>query len=640
MAIAPYGSWKSPITSALIVERSIGLMGVRIDAGAIYWAEQRPRENRAVVVRGTPAARDVVGAPFNVRSRVHEYGGGAWTVADGTLYFSNDKDQRLYRVAVDGGAPQALTPEGPWRYADGIIDRARHRWIGIREDHTKASGHEPENTIVAVDLAAAGSSAGTVIAAGHDFFSSPRLSPDGRQLAWIAWDHPNMPWVGTTLYLAELDATGRPAGAPRVIAGGADESIVQPEWSPDGATLIFNSDRSGWWNLYACDVARQTVRRLVARDAEFAHAQWVFGASSYGFVGPDRLVASYAENGIGRLALVDLASGRLADIDLPFSEIWSVRTDGGDQVVFCGGAYDRAASVVHYDLGTRTHRVLQQGNTVADDPELRKYLTRPQSIAFPTEAGQTAYGLYYPPANPDHAAPPDEKPPLLVRCHGGPTASASSQLSLGIQYWTSRGIAVLDVNYGGSTGYGRDYRNRLHLKWGIVDVDDAVNGAKFLAQQGLVDHSRAVIAGGSAGGFTALAALTFRDVFAGGASYYGVSDLAALAQDTHKFESRYLDWLIGPYPEAEAVYRARSPLHHAERLSRPVVFFQGSEDRVVPPDQTARMVDALRRKQVPVGFFLFSGEQHGFRQAANIQRALDGELYFYAFEVFHTELNF
>jgi len=325
---------------------------------------------------------------------------------------------------------------------------------------------------------------------------------------------------------------------------------------------------------------------------------------------------------------------------VPFSEFWSVRADGGDLVVFCGGAFDRPASVVRYDLGSRTHRALQQANTVVDDPELRKYLARPQAVAFPTEAGATAYGLFYPPTNPDYEVRTGEKPPLLVKCHGGPTSSASSLLNLNTQYWTSRGIALLDVNYGGSTGFGRAYRNRLHLKWGIVDVDDAVNGVKFLAGQGLVDGSRAVITGGSAGGFTALAALTFRDVFAGGASHYGVSDLAALAQDTHKFESRYLDWLIGPYPAAEAVYRARSPRFHAERLSRPVIFFQGSEDRVVPPDQTAKMVDALRRRQVPVGFFLFSGEQHGFRQAANIQRALDGELYFYAIEVFHTELNF
>jgi dipeptidyl aminopeptidase/acylaminoacyl peptidase len=641
VATAPYGSWTSPITSTLIVERSIGLPEVRLDGDAIYWLEQRPRENRTVVVRGSaPAPLDVVDKPFNVRSRVHEYGGGAWTVSDGTLYFSNDQDRRLYRQRVDDPTPQPMTQDGPWRYADGIIDRARGRWIGIREDHSNATKQYPENTIVAVDLEGSGSNPGVVLVAGHDFFSSPRLSPDGRRLAWIAWDLPNMPWIGTTLYVAEFGEGGRPAGKPVAVAGGPAESIAQPEWSPDGSMLAFVSDRSGWWNLYAYDVARRATKPLAPRSAEFAQPQWTFGMSSYAFAGRDRLVASYIENGIGRLALVDLESGRLTDINVPFSEFRSLRGDGGDLVVFVGGAYDRPASVVLYDLGSRTHRVLQQANNVADDPELRKYLAPPQPVAFPTDAGQTAYGLYYPPTNPDYAAPAEEKPPLLVKCHGGPTSSASSSLNLNTQFWTSRGIAVLDVNYGGSTGYGREYRNRLHLKWGVVDVDDSVNGAKFLAQQGLVDGSRAVITGGSAGGYTALAALTFRDFFQGGASYYGISDLAALAKDTHKFESRYPDWLIGPYPGAESVYRARSPLFHVEQLSRPVIFFQGSEDRVVPPDQTAKMVEALRHRQVPVGFLLFSGEQHGFRRAANIQRALDGELYFYAFEVFHTDLSF
>jgi dipeptidyl aminopeptidase/acylaminoacyl peptidase len=374
-------------------------------------------------------------------------------------------------------------------------------------------------------------------------------------------------------------------------------------------------------------------------EAEFGQPQWVFGMSTYAFAGPDRIVASCVRAGLGRLAVIDVAAGSFTDLDLPFTELSSVRA-AGDRVVFRGGAPDRPASIVLLDLGSHAHTVLKQSTDLADDPAIRKYLTTVETVEFPTEGGRTAFGLFYPPFNPDYAAPSGETPPLVVKVHGGPTSAASSTLNLGHQYWTSRGIAVLDVNYGGSTGFGRDYRNRLHLAWGIVDVDDSVNGARFLAAQGRADARRAVITGGSAGGYTALAALTSRDFFAGGASHYGVSDAAALARDTHKFESRYLDWLIGRYPEEEARYRERSPVEHADRLSKPVIFFQGDEDMIVPPSQTEKMVDAMRARNIPVGYLLFTGEQHGFRRASNIQRALDAELYFYAFEVFGTRLSY
>jgi dipeptidyl aminopeptidase/acylaminoacyl peptidase len=429
-------------------------------------------------------------------------------------------------------------------------------------------------------------------------------------------------------------------GAPAVIAGGPNESLFQPEWSPDGSALLFVSDRTGWWSLYRYDVGMKDTRPLAPMRAEFGQPQWVFGLSTYAFAGRNRIVAAYVENGLGNLALIDLASGKLTRLDLPFTDFSSVRADGGDRVVFRGGAFDQPQSIVRLDLASHKHQVLRRSTDVVDDDAVKRCLAPVQAIEFPTENGKTAFGLYYPPANPDYAAPAGEKPPLVVRCHGGPTSAAVSTLALGIHYWTSRGIAVLDVNYGGSTGYGREYRDRLHLSWGVVDVDDCINGAKFLAAQNLVDARRSVITGGSAGGYTTLAALTFRAYFAGGASHYGVSDAAALAKDTHKFESRYLDWLIGPYPAEAARYKERSPAEHAERLSRPVIFFQGDEDRIVPPNQTERMVDALRRNRVPVGYFLFSGEQHGFRQAANIQRALDAELYFYSFQVFGTRLSF
>jgi dipeptidyl aminopeptidase/acylaminoacyl peptidase len=648
MKTAPYGSWKSPITSDLIVSQAIALSEVRLDDGIVYWLEGRPQEQgRSVVVRAGAAAgehADIVPAPYNVRTRVHEYGGGAWTVADGTLYFSNVADGRLYRQADAMAGPEPLTPApsgapGAWRFADGIIDRSRNRWIGVREDHTLEG--QPVNTIVAVDLDLPGSEPGRILAEGHDFFSTPRLSPDGKRLAWLAWDHPDMPWNGTTLYLAGLDEDGAVLGEPLPIAGGRAESIFQPEWSPDGAHIVFVSDRSGWWNLHRFELATGALEPIAPMAAEFGQPQWVFGMSTFAFAGPGRIVCAYSQAGLGKLATVDVATGALETIETPFTQFASVRASG-DQVVFVAGAPSLPAGVIALDLKSGRHRTLKKATDILDRPELRisDYLAPVEAVEFPTSGGKTAFGLFYPPRSHDYVAPPGEKPPLLVKCHGGPTAAATSTLSLGIQYWTSRGIAVLDVNYGGSTGFGRAYRDRLERNWGIVDVDDCINGARFLVERGLVDDGRMVISGGSAGGYTTLAALTFHDFFQGGASYYGVSDVAALARDTHKFESRYLDWLIGPWPEQEALYRERSPLFHAERLSRPVIFFQGDEDEVVPPDQTETMVAALRRAGKPVGYFLFSGEQHGFRQAASIKRALDAELYFYAIEVFGTGLTF
>ncbi len=617
--VAPYGAWKSPITSALITSASVRLGGGALAGERVLWSEGRPLEGgRYVIVAREPdgSVRDLIPEPFNARTRVHEYGGGSWLEHDETVYFSNFRDQRLY-VVPPHGSPQPLTPEKAWRYADCIADPARGRLICVREDHTGEG--EAVNTLTAIPLDGGPQ---VVLASGHDFYASPRLSPDGSRLAWLTWDHPRMPWDGTELWVAPLAEDGS-LGAAECVAGSATESIFQPTWSPDGV-LTFVSDRSGWWNLYRLE--HGSARALAPLDAEFGQPQWVFWMSTYGYLTPERIVCAYSQNGTGHLALLDLPTGQLTQLETPYTTFDYVRVADG-KVLFNGGAPDRPSALVLLDVASGEHTVLRESSSVLPDAG---YLTRPRSIAFPTEGGETAYGIFYPPHNQDYVAPEGELPPLIVVSHGGPTAAMNNALSLAVQYWTSRGFAVLEVNYGGSTGYGRAYRERLKGRWGIVDVDDCVNGAKYLVEQGLVDGKRMAIRGGSAGGYTTLCALTFRRAFQAGASHFGVTDLEALTLDTHKFESRYLDGLIGPYPERRDLYLERSPIHHVEGLNCPVIFFQGDEDKVVPPAQAEKMVAALREKKIPVAYLLFKGEQHGFRRAENIRRALDTEYYFYS----------
>ena len=439
---APYGSWKSPITSDLIVAQSITLSEVRLDGGQVYWLEGRPLEQgRYVVVREVAdGPTDVTPPPFNARSRVHEYGGGSWTVRNGTLYFSNLVDGCLYRQVPGAFEPQALTPEPPsrerqWRFADGVIDPNSNRWIGIREDHTVDG--EPVNAVVAVDLSDAGAPV-RVLASGHDFYASPRLSPDGRRLAWLAWDHPNMPWSGTRLYLGTVAQDGT-ISEPEPIAGEATESIFQPEWSPDGTQIVFVSDRSGWWNLYSLALTTRVTRALAPMAAEFGLPQWLFGASTYAFAGPERIICSYSQGGLGYLATLDLANETLTPIDIPFTEFGSLHAES-DRAVFRAGAPDHPASIVALDLASGRHSVLKRATDVLDrsDLHLADYLTQVVSVEFPTTGGETAFGLFYPPHNPDYVPEAEERPPLLVKCHGGPTSAASSALNLGIQYWTSR----------------------------------------------------------------------------------------------------------------------------------------------------------------------------------------------------------
>ena len=626
--VAAYGAWTSPISADLVAAAMVDLHDVQFDSDNICWTESRPQEaGRHVLVRSAPderTATDVLAAPWSARTRVHEYGGAASTVDGDTVCFTHFEDQRLYRMRGDE-TPQPLTPEG-LRHADGRIDRARQLWIGVREDHRDPS-REPVNTLVAVALDAA--APGIVLAQGHDFYAAPRLSPDGRQLAWLAWDHPRMPWVGTELWVGDFD--GAAVHGARRVAGGAQESVFQPEWSPDGV-LHFVSDRSGWWNLYRLE-SGDAATPLCPRSAEFGRPQWKLGMSTYAFVSPAQAVCSFIEDGRGRLALLDLASGALQPFDLPFDEYASVRARNG-QVAFVAGSATTASAVVRLDPRTGATTVLRQAHGLADDPALRRHLSRPRFITFPSAAGRSAHALFYPPANADHRAPDGALPPLLVRCHGGPTSAAARTLDLRTQFWTSRGIAVVDVDYGGSAGYGRAYRDLLHGAWGLVDVEDCAAAVRHLAGAGLADAARAVISGGSAGGFTVLRCLThddpaLRQLFQAGGSHYGVSDPEALARDTHKFESRYLHWLIAP-----SDWQARSPARHAEQLSAPVAFFQGAQDRIVPPGQTETMVAALRRRGITTQYLLFAGEQHGFRQARNIRWALEAEFYFFDTLVF------
>ena len=625
--VLPYGAWPSPITADAITAGTVGLGGVTVDGPDVYWVEGRPSEGgRSVLVRRTPdgTVSDVTPRPFNVRSRVHEYGGRCHLVRGGTVYFSHFADDRLYRQ-LPGEAPAPFTPELNVRYADPVLDAERRRLIVVREDHRagghEAGGHEPRNELVAVGLGMENADGGAVLVTGADFYAAPRLSPDGAQLAWIEWDHPNMPWDATRLMLARVNEDGALQDA-RLVAGGPGESVGEPRWSPAGV-LHFVSDRTGWWNVYRFGTQ---VEALYPLDVEFSRPHWQFGLSQYVFLAEDCLVCAYDQAGRTHLAALERQDDgwQLKTLNVPFTFAAELQAQGG-QLVLQVGAPDRQPCIARIALDG-TVNILRESGSLRVDPA---DLSVPEAIEFPTEGGVSAHAFLYRPRNARVRGPEGERPPLLLISHGGPTGAAAAVLNPSVQFWTTRGFAVLDVNYGGSTGFGRAYRERLNGWWGVVDVQDCVNAAQFVASRGDVDERRLAIRGGSAGGYTTLCALTFHDVFTAGASHYGVSDVEALAQDTHKFESRYMDSMIGPYPQARALYEARSPIHFTAQLTRPVVFFQGLEDRVVPPNQARVMFGAVRARGVPTALIEFEGEGHGFRRAENIRRALEGELLFY-----------
>ncbi|MCG6918807.1 MAG: S9 family peptidase [Deltaproteobacteria bacterium] len=626
--VAPYGSWRSSITSELIVSETIKLGQVVLHGSEVYWSESRPAEGgRNVISRWSPGNKieDLTPLPFDVRTRVHEYGGGAFAVSNGIIYFSNFADQALYQQKGKL-EPRALNSPEARRYGDIIVDKIRNRLICVREDHSTGA-KEPVNTIVVLDMT--NNQEEQILIAGNDFYSSPRISPDGSSLAWLTWNHPNLPWDGTELWVGEIRSDGSIAESSKV-AGGINESIFQPEWSPDGV-LYFVSDRNEWWNLYR--YGHGQIEPVCPKDYEFGRPQWLLSMSTYGFESKEHIICTYTSQGVWHLASLNCASGDLEEIETSFNEIWNLRVSS-KHAVFCAGSPTQAPSIMRLDLKSKNLHLLRSSSDIKVD---NGYISIPQPIEFPTENGKTSHAFFYPPRNCDYRAPAQELAPLLVKIHGGPTSATSTSLAWDIQYWTSRGFAVLDVNYGGSSGYGRSYRQRLEGQWGIVDVADCVNGARFLVEQGWVDGERLAIRGSSAGGYTTLCALTFRHTFKAGASYYGISDLEALAKETHKFEARYLDRLVGPYPDRLDIYRQRSPIHSTHLLSCPLILFQGLEDEVVPPNQAEVMLEAFKAKGLPVAFLPFEGEQHGFRRAETIKRALDSELYFYS-KVFHFEL--
>ena len=618
-----YGSWKSPITTEMIVSESISLGDMAIDGENIYWLEMRPSEGgRYVIVKRTPdgSQSDVNSAPFNARTRVHEYGGGSYIIHDGMAFFSNYADQRVYRIDSDGLTPTAITQGGiDQRYADYTVDIYNDNLIAVREDHTGPG--EASNTLVSININRIGDV--RILISGADFYSSPALSPDGSLLAWIQWNHPNMPWDSTELWVAEVESDGS-LTSPKKVKGREGESICQPVWSPDGV-LHFVSDESGWWNIYRQEKGESI--NLTPIKAEYTQAQWGLGARYYGFASSDRIICAMNEKGIWSLAEIFIQDKQLKKIPTIFTEISRSGLKVSKETLVIGAGSSKLPYSVYLRVLDGSTAELRK----SDGPRIAaEYISQPESIEFPTENGLTAHGFFYPPQNPRYCSEAEELPPLLVISHGGPTGATTTTLNLTTQFWTSRGFGVLDVNYGGSTGYGTDYRRRLNGRWGIVDIEDCVNGAKFLVSRGDVDGNRLAIRGGSAGGYTTLAALTFTDVFKAGASYYGVSDLEALALETHKFESRYMDSMVGPYPEMKNIYEDRSPIFHTELLSCPVILFQGLEDKIVLPNQAEMMVAALNSNGIPVAYIAFEGEQHGFRKSENIQRTLESELYFYS----------
>lgn len=655
---APFGSWVSPIAAEDLAAGTVKFEQLALDGDDIIWVESRPDEKgRSVVMRmGPDGPVDITPPGFCVRTLVNSYGGGAMAAKDGTLWFTNfatadfpqTKDQRIYRQ-TPGTFPVPITPRQAVHFADMVPDTGRGLIFAVQERTDVLLHGQAQQSLVALDMK--GEALPITIATGGDFYAAPRLSPDGSQIAWLTWDYPSMPWEGTRLQVATLDGQGN-ATDIRTIGGApattidptlnpvlqdamrySDEAIAEPVWSPDGQ-LYCVTDREQingvrWWNIaYVQDDDLVLVTR---EEAEFTSPLWRLGVSSYGFVSATELLASYSRDGLWHLAKVDGTSGLVRDIDLPYTSITHLKVGDGFAVFF-GGTFQGPSELVRLDLETLEVTVLRSANPGLS-AAARACFPAPEAISFPVEDGkggtETSHAFYHAPSNPDFKGPQNELPPLIIVIHGGPSASASSALSVDIAFFTSRGFAVLDTNYRGSTGFGRSYRQRIYGGWGDVDAADCVAGAQHLVAQGKVDRYRIASRGGSSGGYTTLALATFTDILSAGASYYGISDLQMIAQDTDKLEAFYAALLIGPWPDAQKLFKARSPLFHADKINCPLIIFQGKDDPVVPPPQAQVLIDSLMARKMPVAWEFFPGEGHGFRQKAHIIQALEEELSFY-----------
>ncbi|MGH1471151.1 MAG: S9 family peptidase [Cellvibrionaceae bacterium] len=667
----PYGSWKSPITATMLTKANSGLSEPQFDGDDIYWLESRPFEkgrNCIIKLDSNGRQQDILPAPLNARSRINEYGGGSYCVHDGIVFFVLFDDQRIYSIDTRTFAsqtkehaelhltkptPQALTPkENNIRYGDLTIDPIRQKLIAVCEDHSRCKNNhndakEPETYLVSINLYKDHSlEPPTILTSGKDFYSNPSISPDGKKMSWLSWNHPNMPWDETQCWIAELEKSGKLTNTVQ-IPSKENESLFQPIWSPDNK-MYFSSDKNNWWNIYTYNPKNNNdkVRCIYKDDAEYATPQWVFGLKTFSFLDSSTILTTYTKNGFWFLAKIHIRENHdkntKEDIEIDSTNIGYVTAHDG-RGIFIGANSKNFDSLYLFEnnpIKNSTSVISHTGSLTVGE----HYLSTPETITFPVTSGTTlndeGYAFFYPPQNADYLtnSKTGKKPPLLVFCHGGPTAATHSSLNLKIQYWTSRGFAVADVNYGGSTGYGRHYRDRLKKQWGLVDVQDVIDCVKYLSNENKIDPEKTAIRGGSAGGYTVLSALTFHNIFKAGTSLYGIGDLETLATDTHKFESRYLDQLVGPYPKDKNVYQDRSPIHFVKNLNCPVLFLQGLKDKVVPPNQAEAMVDALDKQKIPVAYVAFPEEGHGFRQAENIQKALESELYFYS-KVFDIPLT-